>query len=402
MRTFSYKGFDHGGAIRKGLIEAAGIKEAREKLAARGVLPETLVPAATGMTQGFGRRMFGAEVRIVFYRELGVLLASGLPLVTALQVLLDSPELGVSAAVVAGIRDAVREGASLAAALGAASRDVRPFEQAMIEAGEKTGGLDGILERLALFMEEQQKLKERIVSALIYPCIILTFAVVVAGVMLGFVIPSAAAVLQENSRVTLPVLTRVMMAAGRWFFWLLPLILAAAAGGVTYVRRRLARDAAFRATLDRRLYRIPLIGRGYALTVNLRFARTLSILLRGGVGLVDALPLAGRATGSRWVEGQIDTEAESVRHGSSLADAVRRVPVLAVSLPAWIQAGEASGALEKLLDTAGNAYQHQWDRFVSRTLSWLEPALIALIGGFVLLVVLSVLLPIISLNRMLG
>lgn len=402
MRTFSYKGFDHGGAVRKGLIEAAGIKEAREKLAARGVLPETLVPAATGMTQGFGRRTFGAEVRIVFYRELGVLLAAGLPLVTALQVLLDSPELGVSAAVVAGIRDAVREGASLAAALGAASRDVRPFEQAMIEAGEKTGGLDGILERLALFMEEQQKLKERIVSALIYPCIILTFAVVVAGVMLGFVIPSAAAVLQENSRVTLPVLTRVMMAAGRWFFWLLPLILAAAAGAAVHIRRRLARDAAFRASLDRRIYRIPVIGRGYALTVNLRFARTLSILLRGGVGLVDALPLAGRATGSRWVEGQIDIEAESVRHGSSLADAVRRVPVLAVSLPAWIQAGEASGALEKLLDTAGNAYQHQWDRFVSRTLSWLEPALIALIGAFVLLVVLSVLLPIISLNRMLG
>jgi type II secretory pathway component PulF len=98
----------------------------------------------------------------------------------------------------------------------------------------------------------------------------------------------------------------------------------------------------------------------------------------------------------------MEAEAEAVRHGSSLADAVRRVPPLAVSLPAWIQAGEASGALEKLLDTAGDAFQHHWDRFAARTLSWLEPLLIFLIGIFVLLVTLSVLLPIVSMNKLIG
>ena len=158
---------------------------------------------------------------------------------------------------------------------------------------------------------------------------------------------------------------------------------------------------AFRCALDRFYFRLPLIGRGYAIVANLRCVRTLAIMLKGGVGLVDALPLAGRSTGSAWVASLMEREADAVRHGSSLADAIRRVPPLAVSLPAWIQAGEASGALEKLLETAGDAFQHQWNRFATRTLSWLEPALIFLIGLFVLLVTLSVLLPIVSMNKML-
>jgi len=404
MRTFFYSGYDRGGLARRGLLEAADAKEAREKLAGRGILAECVTSAAAGRKSAFGarQRAFDVAVRVVFYRELGVLLGAGLPLVAALEVLIESPELGVSAEVLAGVRDAVREGASFESALGAAGGGVKPFERAIIEAGEKSGSLAGVLERLAAFVEEQQLLREKIVSALIYPCIIFTFALIVAIVMLGFVIPSAASVLQENSRVQLPALTGVMMAAGRWLLWLTPLVLAGGVAGGVYARHRAKTDAAWRVTLDRWVFRLPVLGRGYGLIVNLRCARTLAILLKGGVGLVDALPLAGRATGSQWVSAQLDAEAESVRHGSSLADAVRRVPVLALSLPAWIQAGEASGALEKLLDTAGNAYQHQWDRFVSRTLSWLEPALIALIGAFVLLVVLSVLLPILSLNRLLG
>ena len=404
MRTFAYRGYDSAGVSRRGLIEAVDAKEAREKLATRGVLAEHVATVGGGQPAALGARprSFDAAVRIDFYRELGVLLGSGLPLVAALEVLIESPELGVSGETLAALRDSVKEGMPLESALAAANPRVRPFERAIIEAGEKSGSLDGVLERLALFMEEQQRLREKIVSALIYPGIILCFALAVATVMLGFVIPSAVEVLRENARVELPALTRFMMTGGRWLFWSLPFILAGGVAGIAYARRRSRRDAAWGNRMDQRIFRLPVIGRGYSLVVNLRCARTLGLLLKGGVGLVEALPMAGRATGSRWVAGQLEIEADSVRHGSSLADAIRRVPVLAGSLPAWIQAGEASGALERLLDTAGNAYQHQWDRFVARTLSWLEPVLIAMIGAFVLLVVLSVLLPILSLNRLLG
>jgi general secretion pathway protein F len=404
VKTFSYRGYDSAGAVRRGLVEALDAKEAREKLTARGVLPETVSPAdgpAAGAAPWRGTA-FGADARVAFYQELGVLLAAGLPLVNALEILMESPELGVSAAVLARVRDRVKEGASLASALAQAAPEVKAFEQAIVEVGEKSGGLDGTLERLARFIDEQKRLRERIVSAMIYPSIILVFALLAAVVMLGFVVPAAAAVLAEHSKEPLPALTRFMMAAGRGLVWGLPLAAAMVFLGRGYVRRRQRHDASFRNGVDRWRFRLPLIGRGYAVVTNLRCARTLAILLKGGVGLVEALPLAGRATGSPWVASLMEAEAEAVRHGSSLADAIRRVPPLAVSLPAWIQAGEASGALEKLLDTAGDAFQHQWDRFAARTLSWLEPLLIFLIGVFVLLVTLSVLLPIVSMNKLIG
>lgn len=405
MRTFSYKGFDSSGAARRGLIEAQDLKEAREKLTARGILPRHVAasePSSEGVLSHGREASFKAESRVAFYRELGVLLGAGLPMVAALEILMESPELGVSPALLAGIRDRIREGAPLATALGGVARQIKPYERAILEVGEKAGNLEDMLERLALFVEEQEHLREKIVSALIYPAIILVFAVVVAVGLLGFVVPAATAVITEQSSMTLPWLTRFMMMAGRVLMFGLPVLILGAIAGKVWLARRMVAEPALRGRLDRWVFQIPLVGRGYAIVVNLRCARTLAILLKGGVGLVEALALSGRSTGSAWVAAMMEAEADSVRHGSSLADAIRRIPPLAGSLPAWIQAGEASGALEKLLDTAGNSYQHQWNRFVARTLSWLEPVLILCIGFFVLLVTLSVLLPILSLNKMVG
>ena len=406
MRTFAYKGFDSAGAVRRGLIEAQDLKEAREKLMARGVLPQQVSPSESVAGSLLSSRRgisFKAESRVAFYRELGVLLGAGLPLVSAMEILMESPELGVSPSLLAGVRDRIREGASLATALSVMAPYIKPYEKAILEVGEKSGNLEAMLERLALFLEEQEHLREKIVSALIYPAIILAFAMVVAVVLLGFVVPAAASVITEQSdKLQLPILTRMMMMIGRGLLFGLPIVMLIGLFGRSYLKKRMLAEPALRYRLDQWLFQVPLVGRGYTIAANLRCARTLSILLQGGVGLVDALALAGRSTGSVWVAHLMEAEAESIRHGSSLADAVRRIPPLSRSLPAWIQAGEASGALERLLDTAGNAYQHQWNRYVSRTLSWLEPVLILAIGIFVLLVTLSVLLPIISLNKMLG
>ena len=405
MRTFLYKGFDSTGGVKRGLIEAQDVKEAREKLAGRGILPQQVVAAETSAgSSGIFRpdTSFKIQNRVAFYRELGVLLGAGLPLVGALEILMESPELGVSVRLLAGVRDRIREGSSLASALGEGITGIKTYERAILEVGEKSGNLEGMLERLAVFLEEQELLREKIVSALIYPGIILSFSVVVAIVLLGFVVPAAASVITEQSKIPLPWLTRVMMMTGRILMFGVPLMFLVIMVGRAWLKRRMIEDPALRVRLDQWLFKVPLVGRGYTIVVNLRCARTLSILLQGGVGLVDAMALSGRSSGSPWVASLMEVESGSVRHGSNLADAIRRIPPLAGSLPAWIQAGEASGALEKLLDTAGSAYQHQWNRFVSRTLSWLEPALILCIGLFVLLVTLSVLLPIISLNRMLG
>jgi general secretion pathway protein F len=391
MRTYAYKGFDASGRVAKGLVEAVTLKEARERLAADGILAERL--------QASGRAApFRTDARAVVYRELGALLEAGLPLVRALDILIASPELPGSRHVLAGVRDRVREGAALAAAWTEASPSVTAFEQAVLEAAERSATLGEMLERLADFLEEQDRLRLRVQNALLYPAIVLGAGICVAVIMLGLLLPRAQAVLTSGGA-ALPWLTRALMASGRAMVRWGWAPLALAAGGLAAWRVRLRRDPARRAHWDRLVLRLPVAGRGLTLLANLRFARTLAVLVRGGVPLVDALALAGRATGNTWLAGLAVREAEAVRNGSSLSDAVRRIPTLASTLPGWIRIGEAGGGLDRLLDSAAQRYQARWDRFIGQSLALLEPLLILVIGGFVLLITLSILLPVFSLTQ---
>jgi general secretion pathway protein F len=309
--------------------------------------------------------------------------------------------MGEARSLMAGVRDSVREGTSLAQALSDASSSVTAFERAIIEAAERTATVEMMLERLASFIEEQERLRERVQGALIYPSIVVTVGVCVAIVMLGLLVPRARDIL-AGGNTPLPVLTSIMLGVGRFLAIAgLPLI-AAAAGVIYWFRGRLRNDVDYRRLWDARLFGFPIIGKGYVILSNLRFSRTLAVLIHGGVSLIDGLVLAGRATGSPWIARLIEAQAETVRHGGTLSDAVRNVPPLSATLPAWIQTGEASGEIERLLTSASQRYQDQWDRYISRCLSFVEPILILLIGGFVLLVTISVLLPVLSMTKAVG
>ena len=394
MKTYEYKGYTVQGRPARGLIEANGVKDARDRLAAQHILAERI--AATGHQAGFS-----TERRAVVYRELGALLGAGIPLVDAFEILIESPERGELRSLLAGVRDRVREGAGLADALARAGRQVSPFETSIIEAAERTAMVGPMLDRLADFLDERERLRERVKSALIYPALVLTVGIGVATVMLVVLLPRTRDLL-EGSRLTLPWVTRFMIGAGEFALrWGLGLMVAGAAAVVALVST-VRRRPEWRRHLDRRLFQTPILGRGYAWLVNLRFSRTLALLLNGGVGLLDAMVLAGRATGSVWVSALVEREAESVRHGGRISEAVGRIPPLAASLPGWMRTGEAGGGLARLLESASRRYEAQWDRYVSRCLSWLEPLLILLIGSFVLLVTLSILLPVISLTRAVG
>lgn len=391
MKTYEYRGFDENGRACKGLVEALSIKDTREKLAADGILAERV--SVTGQ-----RLRFPADVRAVVYRELSSLLGAGLPLVRALDTLIQSPETGGSRVLLAGVRDRVKEGAPLAHALSEASSSITMFERAIIEVAERSATVELMLERLASFLEEQERLRGRIQGALIYPSIVLAVGICVAIVMLALLVPRARDMLADTG-MPLPALTRFVIGFGGFMIKWGLLLAGALIAMFFYVRHRLSHDADFRVQCNRRLFSVPLLGRGYRILVNLRFSRTLLILLHSGISIIDSLILAGRATGSAWIARLAETEAGSVRHGSSLSDAVRRIPPLSSSLPGWIQIGEASGGLERLLESAGQRYQEHWDRFVGKCLGFLEPVLILLIGGFVLLVTLSVLLPVLSLSQ---
>lgn len=394
MRTFEYRGLDRRGRACRGMIEALTVKNAREKLAAAGILAERLHPT--------GRRIrFPVQHRSMVYRELSALLGAGLPLVRAFDNLIESPELASEHSLLAGIKDRLRDGMPLAAALSESSASISPFETAIIEAAERSASVEVMLERLADFLDEQEQTREKVQSALFYPLIVLTVGICVAILMLGVLLPRARTIMSVGNA-PLPALTQFMLGLGAQLSRWGGLCLVALVAAVAAVRHKLRADSRWQLRWDQALFRMPVLGRGYALLVNLRFARTLAILLRGGVALIDGVLLAGRATGSVWVSDLIRRESEAVRHGEALSGALRRVPPLALSMPGWVQTGEASGSLDRLLDSAGKRYQVQWERFVSRCLSLLEPILILGIGGFVLLVTISVLLPILSLTRVVG
>lgn len=399
MTTFAYKGIDVAGHGRHGLIEADDLKDARKRLAARGILPES-VQAAGGTASPRAARgaSFPPDVRTMFYRELAALLGSGVTLVSALDVILQAPELDQARIRLAAVRDAVREGLSLSAALAAGPAPVTPFEQAVMEVGERTGGMNEALDRLAAFLEEQQKLREKLMTALLYPSVVVALAVVVGGLVLVFMLPMVQRLFAET-RLELPWLTRLMLAGGRALGAALLLLAAGSAAGAGWFRRRLRSDENLRIRVDRRIFALPIIGAGWRNVTSLRFVRVLGLLLERGVGLLESVPMAGRASGSAWMADCARREAAQMGQGKPLVEVIRGIRPLHPSLAAWVQAGEAGGNLTGLLDNAAQRFQQNWDRLASRGMMLLEIAMTLVVGLFVTLIALAVLLPVLQMNK---
>ncbi|MDA0576492.1 MAG: type II secretion system F family protein [Verrucomicrobia bacterium] len=391
MKTFEYRGFDTAGQSCRGLVEALNPKDAREKLATGGILAERLSPTGRPLR-------FRAEARANFYRELMALLTAGIPLVRALELLITAARHTTTGTLLAGVRDRVREGRSLADALAAVGASVTKLEHAVIHAGERAGTLATMLGRLADFLDDQEQLRERVRRALIYPSLVVGVGLCVAVVMLGLLVPKTESLLAGSGQ-SLPMLTQVMLALGRFIIHWGALVVIGAGAAWWGWRRRMSGDEAYRRDWNARLFRLPLLGRGYAQLCSLRFTQTLAILLRGGVSLVDGVSLAGLATGSPWLAQLAAQQSEAVRHGARLSEALGRITPLAGTLPGWVQVGEESGDLAGMLEHAATRTAEHWDRYVSRALALMEPLLILAIGSFVLLITLSVLLPVMTLSR---
>lgn len=400
MRTFEYKGYDASGAVARGLVEADGAKEARAQLATRGVFAESLTPAGSPAAAGRHRRSFHrASVRSAVYRETASLLRAGFPLTRALDFLIESPELPHCRSLLAGVRDRIKEGMDPVRALAEAG-GLSPFETAVLDAGRRAGALDAGFDRAAEHLEESCRIRDRLLSAALYPAVVGLLAFAVAGVLLGVLLPSFARVWTEAG-VELPWITRAFLAAGRALRWALPVLVLLGAAWAFRLRRR-PLSPGTRLALDRRGYRLPGVGRARCALASMRFARTVHLLLDSGVQLLEALELAGRASGSPWVESLVAGELDAIRHGGRVSDSLRRIPPLAAHLPGWVEAGEVGGDLSGLLQSAATRCSEVWDRLLTRGLSLLEPALFVLLGGFVFLVALAVWLPILAMSRGIG
>lgn len=390
MKSFSYRGYRTDGTACSGMMEAESPKAVREKLAAQGVLVERLRDA------GSARGTLSSSRRGVLYRELASLLKAGMPLVAALGALLKTPDLENAADALAAVRDHVREGSSLAAALKSSIPDISPFEAATIDVAERTASLEAVLEQLAVFIETQDILRQRLQRAMIYPSLVLALGLIVGIVMLGVLLPRTQQMI--GSATELPALTSgLLWLADAFVPWGLFFLTA---GGLAVVAwwRHTRRDVERRTAHDRWFYSLPLAGKSYCALVSSRFARTLGILVRSGISPVEGVPLAARATGSAWCERLALGASDKIRHGCTLEAAVRDMPPLADALPGWIGVGEAGGDLAGLLDHAADRCDRRFEHFLAKALALLEPLLLVIIGAFVLLITLAVMLPVFSLT----
>lgn len=401
MPAYRYDALDADGKARKGTVEADSAKAARAQLRTLALVPLAVTPlaeSAAGTADGlrFARRVFTNAGLTVWTRQLAGLVASGLPLERALTALADESEDERARELVSHLRSEVNAGSSLARALATAPREFDEVYRAVVAAGEQSGALGAVLERLADDLEERQALRARLLGAMLYPAIVSLVALVIVTFLVTYVVPQVATVFSSSKR-ALPLLTVMMLAISGFVrqWGLLLLMLLAAGVGMLLLARR---GEAFRERSDAFVLRLPLVGRlarGYNAA---RFGGTLAMLAGAGVPILKALQAASETLSNRAMRADALEALALVREGAPLASALagkKRFPGL---LAMFARLGEQTGQLPQMLQRGAAQLSGEVQRRAMALATVLEPLLIVVMGAVVMLIVLAVLLPIIQLN----
>jgi general secretion pathway protein F len=410
MPAYSFEALDPEGKTRRGTLEADTAKSARGQLRGQKLVPLQVQVLGQGAAQiGANasdasirnlthRRAFNANQLAIWTRQLAGLVSAGLPLERALSSLADEAETPAQRDVVATVRAEVNSGSTLGSALSKHPREFSAIYVAVIGAGEHSGQLGTVLERMADELEEQQNLQAKLIGAALYPAIVSLVAVVIVVFLLAHVVPQVANVFAGSKR-SLPWLTQLMLALSsgiRHYGWLMLFAIIFAA-----ICARLAwASATFRENFDAAWLRLPVLGklaRGYNAS---RFASTLAMLGAAGVPILKSLQAAADTLSNRAMRADALTALALVREGAPLANALahnQRFPAL---LGMFARLGEQTGQLPQMLDRAALQLRTEVQRRALQLATLLEPLLIVAMGLVVMLIVLAVLLPIIQLNQL--
>ncbi len=400
MAVFRFEAMDSGGQKENGVVEADSPRQARAVLRSRGLVPLSL-PAA-GSARGAGHRFSGRRIagsdRVLFIRQLASLLASGIPLDEALAAVAGESDQSLVRERLLELRSDVLGGSTLSMAMDRHSGDFPPVYRALVAAGEKSGRLGWVLERLADYSEARDHLRQKVIMAMAYPAIVSTVALCIVIFLMTTVVPQVVSVFINNHQ-ALPLLTRIMIALSgfiRHWGWALLLLLAFSAWGA---RKLLARPGT-RLAWDAWLLTLPLLGkliRGYNTE---RFSGTLAILVGGGVPILPAIQGAANTLGNRQLQQDVEEALVMVREGSTLSRALGATGRFPPVLLQLVHAGESTGRLPEMLERVAQGEASLLERRILLLTALLEPALILLMGLVVALIVLAVLLPIMEINQM--
>jgi general secretion pathway protein F len=404
MGAFEYAALDKGGKERKGVLEGDSPRAVRQQLRDQGLIPLSVDEAAhkeTAAKKGFTlnvRRGISATDLALLTRQLATLSRSGLPLDEATSTVARQSEKPRLKSIMLGVRARVMEGHTLADGFGKFPHVFPELYRATVAAGEQSGHLDSVLERLADYTEARQVLTQRIQLAMFYPAILTVMSILVVGALLGYVVPQIVTVFQDMGG-TLPLMTRILIAISDFFrnyFIVLFIGVILAISGTLYVLRKPGPKYGF----HKWLLRLPLIGRFVRGVNTARFARTLSILAASGVPVLEALRIAGQVVGNLPMRDAVLQAAHKVREGAPLARSLEQsgyFPPMTVNL---IASGEVSGKLEEMLERAATNQEREQETQIAFMMGMMEPILIIVMGMVVLFIVLATLLPIFNMNQL--
>jgi general secretion pathway protein F len=401
MPTFRYSAFRPTGAEVSGTIDAESTNDARLRLKHDGLYPKEIVPDDAGSSVAafpwIRKRARQSDLALAT-RRLATLAGSAVPLHDALTALLEQEKPGELKNALGRVRERVREGSPFARALAAEPHLFGESFVAMISAGEAGGSLEIVLERLADFQEAQAEIRSRVTTALAYPTLMLLVGSGVMLFLLAFVFPKITVVF-EQSRASLPFITRVVMAVSGFLKqWWWTLVVGACAALLAYDRLRFR--PAFQEWRDAAILRVPVFGPLAEKLVLARFGRVMGLLVSSGVPLVKSLEIVMDLVGNRVYRAVLTKAKEEILQGGSLSSALSRSRLFPPLLVQMIGVGEKSGELEQMLNRAGTAFEKEFDSSVARSMALLEPVMVLAMGLAVGTVVVAVLLPIFELNQM--
>jgi general secretion pathway protein F len=402
MPAYEYTALDASGRERSGVMEGDSARQVRAQLREQGLLPVTVSEVADRQPSRLGRFSFGGRIRTMdlalLTRQLATLVRSGLPLEEALLAVSQQSEKARVRSVLAGVRARVVEGRTLAEGLAAFPGVFPEIYRATVSAGEQSGHLDAVLERLADYTENRQVLQQRISNAMVYPILLTVVCIGIVSLLLGYVVPEVVRVFEAGDR-QLPILTQLLIALSDfirgWWWAVIGLTVLAVVGF-----RRWLRHPAARRRFDLMKLRMPLVGRVTRGNNAARFSRTFAILTASAVPVLEALRISGEVVTNLPMRDAVNDAAVRVREGAPIARSLATSKLFPPMLIHLVSSGETSGALESMLERAADNQERELDGLVNTAVGILGPLMILFMGGFVFVIVLALLLPIFELNQL--
>ena len=404
MGAFEYSAVDPTGKQRKGVMEGDTARHVRQLLREQSLIP-LAVDEVSGQNRserrGFSlRRGMSSSDLSLITRQLATLVRSSMPLEEALLAVSQQNDVPRIKTIVLGVRARVMEGHTLADGLADFPRAFPELYRATVSAGEQSGKLDGVLERLADYMESRQLLKQRVTNAMIYPIVLVLMSFGIVAGMLVYVVPKVINVFRDTGQ-ELPWLTQALISTSD-FLREYGLILFIVGAALAWIIRRIFLQPGPRRRWHYFLLRLPLVGKLVRGINTARFSRTMSILTGSGVPVLDSLRISGQVVANLPMRDAIEEAAARVREGEAIGTSLANSRVFPPIFVHLVSSGEASGDLDNMLERASANQEREMDALIGALLGILEPILIIAMGVAVLTIVLAILMPIFELNDLIG